>query len=118
LVGGGSGEGSGTGSGFGRGSGSGSGTGGCGIGVISGVLLIAQPGRIDYGPSSRCSDTIGGAFDAGLPRAVGTAEDLSVRLNTVADNTAATVPALRRELVNRAFKAVERVAAAACAHFE
>jgi hypothetical protein len=54
----------------------------------------------------------GNAF---LLRAVSTAEDPAVRLDSVSDHTAATVSADRRERVNRTLEAVERVRVA-CAH--
>jgi hypothetical protein len=54
----------------------------------------------------------GNAF---LLRAVSTAEDPAVRLDSVSDHRAPTVSADRRERVNRTLEAVERVRVA-CAH--
>src|SRR5215207_4281934 len=68
---------------------------------------------------SGCSLTPVAEFrNAFLLRAVSTAEDLAVRLDSVSDHTAATVTADRRERVNRTLEAVERVRVACARNLE
>ena len=57
-------------------------------------------------------------LDAGLPRAIGATVKRSLRLDAVADDLAAAVIADGRELVNRAFEAVERVTSTGGDHFK
>src|SRR4051812_22768000 len=56
--------------------------------------------------------------DTGMPRAIGAAEHARIRFDTVADDLAAAMLALRSQLVNRAFEAVEHVGLARHPHFE
>jgi hypothetical protein len=79
--------------------------------LFSGIILLRSlsffsPNVINDSRFARC------------PRAIGAAEKLGVRLDSVTDNFASAIYADGREPVNRAFKTIKRMALARRNYFK